>query len=63
MRGKRRRSDNMAGIINWDELWKARRAGYYRRRAHEEDEDKKLERTKKLKPKTYNLKTLMGVKV
>ena len=55
----------MAGIINWSELWKARRSGYYRRRAHEEDEDKKLERTKKLKPETYNLKPKnpKGVKV
>ena len=26
----------MAGIINWNELWKARRSGYYRRRAHED---------------------------
>ena len=49
-------------IVNWNELEKTRRSGYYRRRAHEEDEDKKLERTKKLKPKTYNLKP-KGVKV
>jgi SAM-dependent methyltransferase len=28
---------NMAGIINWNELWKAMRAGHYRRRAHGED--------------------------
>ena len=50
------------GIINWNELEKARRSGYYRRRAHEEDEDKKLERTKKLKPETYNPKP-KGVKI
>jgi SAM-dependent methyltransferase len=35
------------GIINWNELWKARRSGYYQRKAHEEDADKKLERAKK----------------
>ena len=35
------------GIINWNELWKARRSGYYQRRAHEEDAGKKLERAKK----------------
>ena len=27
----------MAGIVNWNELWKAMRSGYYRRRAHGED--------------------------
>ena len=27
----------MAGIINWNELWKAMRAGHYRGRAHGED--------------------------
>ena len=26
----------MAGIINWNELWKVMRSGYYRRRAHED---------------------------
>ena len=29
----------MEGIINWNELWKAMRAGHYRRRAHEKEED------------------------
>ena len=29
----------MAGILNWNELWKAMRSGHYRRRAHEEEED------------------------
>ena len=29
----------MTGIINWNELWKAMRAGHYRRRAHEKEED------------------------
>ena len=29
----------MAGIVNWNELWKAMRAGHYRRRAREEEED------------------------
>ncbi len=37
----------MAGIINWNELWKVRRSGHYQRRAHEEDAGKKLERAKK----------------
>ncbi len=46
----------MAGIVNWNELENARRSGYYRRRAHKEEANKKLERAKKLKPKTYNLK-------
>jgi len=27
----------MAGIINWNELWKTMRSGYYRRRVREED--------------------------
>jgi SAM-dependent methyltransferase len=27
----------MAGIINWNELWKAMRSGHYRRRTHGED--------------------------
>ena len=44
------------GIINWNELEKTRRSGYYRRRAHGEEANKKLERTKNLIPKTYNLK-------
>jgi hypothetical protein len=47
-------------IVNWNELEKARRSGYYRRRAHREEANKKLERTKKLKPKTYNLKPTGG---
>ena len=46
----------MAGIVNWNELEKTMRPGYCRRRAHREDANKKLERAKKLKPKTYNLK-------
>jgi len=37
----------MAGIINWNELWKVRWSGHYQRRAHEEDAGKKLERAKK----------------
>ncbi len=44
------------GVINWNELETARRSGYYRRRAHREEANKKLERTKNLKPITYNLK-------
>jgi protein-L-isoaspartate O-methyltransferase len=28
---------NMAGIVNWNELWKAMRAGHYPRRTHGED--------------------------
>jgi SAM-dependent methyltransferase len=27
----------MAGIIDWNEMWKVMRSGHYRRRAHEED--------------------------
>ena len=44
------------GIINWNELEKTRRSGYYRRRALGEEANKKLERAKNLKPETYNLK-------
>ena len=29
----------MEGIINWNELWKTMRSGYYRERAREEEED------------------------
>ena len=50
----------MTGIINWNEMWKVMMSGDYRRRAHEEDANKKLERAKKLKPKTYNLKPTGG---
>ena len=53
----------MAGIINWNEMWKVMMSGDYRRRAHEEDAGKKLERAKKLIPKTYNLKSKGGESV
>ena len=52
----RKKVINMAGIINLGELEKAMRPGYYRRKAHEENANKKLGRAKKLIPKTYNLK-------
>jgi hypothetical protein len=52
----------MAGIrvVNWNELETAGRSGYYRRRAHREKANKKLERAKNLKPITYNLKPTGG---
>ena len=45
-------------VVNWNELETAGRSGYYRRRAHGEEANKKLERAKNLKPKTYNLKPI-----
>ncbi|NQE04678.1 putative cobalt-precorrin-6B C(15)-methyltransferase (decarboxylating) [ANME-1 cluster archaeon GoMg1] len=39
----------MAGIINWNELWKTMRTGHYWGKAHEKDADSRLECAKKFR--------------
>ena len=39
----------MAGIINWNELWKTMRTGHYWGKAHDKDADSMLECAKKFR--------------